>query len=82
MNAFEAHPTIARLESGSKYIKTHSAIIKVGILIKKSEGDFQARTMCIYQLIQVIASQLIFEKVSQASRSFLFIYLLLEQQRI
>lgn len=35
-NFFEAQPTIPRLESGSKYIKTHSAIINVGRLITKS----------------------------------------------
>lgn len=32
-NFFEAQPTIERLESGSKYIKTHSAIINVGRLV-------------------------------------------------
>lgn len=36
-NVLEAQPTIARLESGSKYIKTHSAIINVGRLITASE---------------------------------------------
>lgn len=36
-NVFEAHPTTERLESGSTYIRTHSAIIKVGKLIKTSE---------------------------------------------
>lgn len=32
-NVFDAQLTMARLESGSRYIKTHSAIINVGRLI-------------------------------------------------
>lgn len=36
-NVFAAQPTIPRVESGSKYIKTHSAIINVGKLITTSE---------------------------------------------
>lgn len=32
-NVFDAQLTMARLESGSRYIKTHSAIINVGRLV-------------------------------------------------
>jgi hypothetical protein len=34
-NLVAAQPTMERVEAGSMYISTHSAIIKVGKLIKK-----------------------------------------------
>lgn len=37
-NVFEAHPTTVRVESGSRYINTHSAIINVGRLMTTSDG--------------------------------------------
>ena len=36
-NVLAAQPTIERLDSGSKYIKTHSAITNVGRLMMSSE---------------------------------------------
>ena len=39
-NVFDAQPTIEWLESGSRYIKTHSAIINVGRLIPISDDHY------------------------------------------